>query len=228
MNEIMQYIHNQKKQFSHLSFFQQLKNPSISPKNKLCFLPTMSHFIMSFADLNKYVLKFPAPKNEFEQAVNIHAAEDENHWQWFIHDLETLKLDQTSTLADHLVSIWSPDSAAVRQLTYTLIGLIAHTTAQQRLVMIEVMEATGNVMFQALAPIALEIKQQEAIDLKFCGQTHLAHETGHTMGSEEKLFDTIHFDEQTRKNLKEDIDQGFEAFTQFIYALENTTMAKNP
>ena len=44
---------------------------------------------MSFADLNKYVLPFNFPQNEYEEAINVHCKEDANHWPWYLHDLKT-------------------------------------------------------------------------------------------------------------------------------------------
>ncbi|MCL5768821.1 hypothetical protein [Acinetobacter sp. ANC5681] len=59
-------------QFSHHHFFKILKNQEIPIQQRLKFLPNLAHFIMSFADLNKYVLPFNFPQNKYEEVINVH------------------------------------------------------------------------------------------------------------------------------------------------------------
>ncbi|UYZ83199.1 hypothetical protein MTZ49_11395 [Entomomonas sp. E2T0] len=220
MKKVILYIHSKKQQFSKLPLFDLLKNEEFSSKEKLSStLPIMSHFIMSFGDLNKYVLKYTEPKNELEKVVNTHAKEDQDHWKWFIDDLKTLQINNIATLPEHLMYLWDSTTSSVRELTYTLIGEIYNSSAKQRLAIIEAMEATGNVMFKVLAPLANDVKLKYNKELVFCGNTHLSHETGHTIGSEQRLFDNIAFNTNELELIKQKIDIVFEAFTQFINLL---------
>ncbi|MDI2090403.1 hypothetical protein [Commensalibacter oyaizuii] len=220
LKHIIPYINNKKQQFAQLPLFNLLKNNEFSAQDKLVsILPVMSHFIMSFGDLNRYVLKYPSPKNQIEEAINVHAEEDQSHWKWFIHDLKLLEANYSTTFTDHLTRLWDNSTSAVRNLTYVLTGLIYNSNAKQRLILIEVMEATGNVMFQNLLPLSDQIKRQYDKELIFCGNIHLSNETGHTIGSDQKFFNDIIFNHHEVTEGKEKINAAFDAFSNFIILL---------
>jgi hypothetical protein len=175
----------------------------------------MAHFIMSFSDLNRAVLRFPEPQSELEHAVNRHTAEDEEHWRWYLMDLEVLGHAGPSAATSVLEALWGVDTRAIRSLTYTLVALVAGTDAAARLALIEVMEETGNVTFSALAPLARHFQRQEGRELHFCGDLHLGHETGHTMGSEHVLITSITLGAAARADILQRVDRAFDAFDAF-------------
>ncbi|WP_426747688.1 hypothetical protein VZQ01_10075 [Myxococcus faecalis] len=225
MHQVLERIAHQKLEFSRRPLFAFLRDTSIPPRERLSFLPLMSHFIMSFGDLNRYVLSFPEPRDALEEAVNLHTREDENHWPWFLNDLEALELNGPRTLTHHLRQLWSDDTAPARRLTYTLAGCIRGTSALQRWVLIEVMEETGNVMFRALTPVAKELEEAEGLRLEFAGSLHLSHETGHAVG-----FDVDHsgllearLTPRERAPLLSMVDASHAAFSEFVDALYRAT-----
>ncbi len=95
--------------------------------------------------------------------------------------------------------------------------MLSNQPAKFRLVIIEVMEATGNVMFSFLK----ELVQGSNFNLQFCGDLHLSHESGHAMGSEHSLIDTLDFTHEEHQYSEKLIKDSFQAFQQFIDQLDN-------
>lgn len=221
MNKISQAIEIQKNEFSKHEFFCHLRNTALTLEDRLSFLPNMSHFIMSFGDINKYVLPFASPKNELEKSINKHALEDSNHWPWYLTDLQQLNMNKNSEFTETLQYLWSEELSASRRLTYELIELIAGKDAKSRLVMIEVMEATGNVMFTTLN----EITSGSSLTLEFCGSLHASHESGHTMGADDDIINRLIFTEDECPHFISLVNVGFKAFVRFIDQLYNSIEA---
>jgi hypothetical protein len=212
MNKVSLAIEIQKDAFSKHKFFTHIRNATLPLEERLSFLPGMSHFIMSFGDINKYVLPFASPKNELEEAINKHAKEDSNHWPWYITDLQQLDMNKSRPFTETLQYLWSEELSASRKLTYDLIKLIAGKDAKSRLVIIEVMEATGNIMFTTLN----EITSGTSLKLEFCGSLHASHESGHTMGADDEIINRLIFTEDECQYFTSLINDVFKAFVRFI------------
>jgi hypothetical protein len=217
MTKISDAIKNHKDDFLKHELFQHLKNDSLSLNERLKFLPFISHFVMSFSDINHLILPFKFPKNELEKAVNRHALEDSEHWPWYLNDLENLSLNPSATFTDHLHFIWSDKLLNSRMLTYRLVQLLSDQPAEMRLIIIEVMEATGNAMFDTLASIT----QGSDKELEYCGKVHLSHETGHSIGSDDELIDTLKLSDKEREKAITLIDECFMAFHGFFDEINN-------
>jgi hypothetical protein len=227
MEQVLRRIAERKSAFAQRELFQLLKDERLSVRARLRFVPAMAHFIMSFSDLNRDVLRFAEPTGELEHAVNRHTAEDEEHWRWFLMDLNELGHGGPQQTASMLETLWSPDTRAIRRLTYTLIALVTGTDAAARLALIEVMEETGNVTFSALAPLASHFQQQEGRALHFCGDVHLTRETGHTMGSEHALLAGIELEPAARLDILQRVDRAFDAFDAFADELARIGRAEH-
>lgn len=217
--KVSSYIDERKSRFASHSFFGFLYDSSVSVERRISFLPRLSHFVMSFADISQYILPFESPENDLERAINVHSEEDANHWQWFINDLKRMEKSSGGLLTDHILFLWSGENKNGRLLTYKLISLIAGQPAKMRLVAVEVMEAAGNVFFEALADVTKEISPA----LEYCGELHLSHETGHTIGSDEELVDAVEYSPEEMKQVRAIIDDGFLAFENFFTELEENT-----
>ncbi len=215
MHAISLSIEKSKKQFLTHPFFHFLNNDDLPVEQRLRFLPRLSHFVMSFSDINKYILPFNSPDSFLEQAVNRHAEEDAGHWQWFLNDLDKTGFNKQAPFTEHLEYLWSESMQNSRKLSYDLIALLANQPAKMRLVMIEVMEATGNAMFDTLSRIAANLNPP----LEYCGTLHLSHETGHTIGSEEAFIDGVTFSSSEREQAEHIIKAGFRSFENFFTEL---------
>ena len=88
--------------------------------------------------------------------------------------------------------------------------MISNQPAKFRLVLIEVMEATGNIMFSFLN----QLTKSSSLNLQFCGELHLSHESGHAISCEQDLIDTLIFTEDKYVLSVDLIQEAFEAFYQ--------------
>jgi hypothetical protein len=212
MTGISKEIEYYKTNFLNHPLFNYLNDDALSLDERLRFLPYISHFVMSFADINKYILPFATPANALERAVNTHAREDAEHWPWFLNDLQTSGQNSAASLTEHLSFLWSDNLINSRKLTYHLIQTLHNQSAKMRLIVIEVMEATGNATFDTLASITKGTDKQ----LEYCGHLHLSHETGHSMGSEDEIVDTLNLTEEERNKASQMIAECFNAFHRFF------------
>ncbi|HIC7817446.1 TPA: hypothetical protein ACW7NQ_001018 [Enterobacter ludwigii] len=224
MHKISDEIESRKLSFLNHDFFKYLTDADLPIEKRLKFLPYISHFVMSFSDINKIILPFETPKNELENVVNNHALEDAEHWPWYLKDLENLDLNPSTELTEHLRFLWSNKLIYSRKLTYQLIQSLHNQTAEMRLIVIEVMEATGNATFDTLA----RITQDTDKELEYCGNLHLSHETGHSIGSKDELIDTLQLTEDTRAKAINLINECFEAFHRFFDEVLRNAMEESP
>lgn len=222
MNKVSSLVADGKRAFISHPFFSYLNNESVSIEHRLRFLPNIAHFVMSFSDINKYILPFSQPQNALEEAVNTHAKEDAEHWPWFLTDLRNTGANEAKDFTEHLAFLWSDKLKNSRKLTYKLIQYLTDQPAKMRLVVIEVMEATGNATFDTLARITLNT----TLSLEYCGNIHLSHETGHSIGSDDELIDTIAFSDKENKEARELIHNCFTAFEEFFDELLQNALIK--
>lgn len=214
MRNILLHINEHKKIFSKHVFFDYIRNINFPIDKKLSFLPEMAYFIMSFGDINRYVIPFTNPKDEFERAVNKHAEEDSNHWRWYLSDLEDMNFNQKTTLIDSLKFLWSTQLSPSRKLVYELISLLANRPVKIRLAIIEAIEATGHVTFSILKKITNDLPDGKT--LKFCGDVHLNHETGHTMCTDSEIIKQLCFSLNEIETTNILVDKCFQSFHGFM------------
>jgi len=89
----------------------------------------LAHFIMIFDDINKYVIPFNSPKDQYEKIINIHTKEDAHHWPWYIHDLKALGFDQNQRITQTLEFLLAEKLAPSRELGYKSISLLSNQPA---------------------------------------------------------------------------------------------------
>ncbi|MBB6498394.1 hypothetical protein [Pedobacter cryoconitis] len=216
MEKLSTYLQELKHNFEQHPFFNYIKTSDGPINQRLRFLPEMAHFVMSFSDLNKYVLPFVNPSTDLEIAVNMHALEDANHSMWYISDLDTMGFNENVSTTKNISYLWSDELAPSRILTYELVGIIKNKPAEARLAIIEAIEATGNAFFSILTTVTGTAASPVAAKLKYLGALHLSHETGHTIGSNDNLLDSINFTDSEYLAVRHDIDKTFAAFYKFI------------
>lgn len=228
MKRVLHHIRAQRRNFEQHSFFGFLRDESRSPAQRLAFLPVIGHFVLSFGDLNRYVLCYPAPVTELEHAVNAHTAEDAQHWPWYLEDLRALGFDNNAPLTDWLSEYWSEEMHSARTLTYTLVQLSAGTSAAERLALIEVMEETGNAVFNALSPLALRVEREYGLELRFCGQHHLQRESGHVLHLDHRTLAEITLDDASYERSIARVDSAFAAFESLLDTMYTSALERSP
>ncbi len=233
MKEIFEYITRKSAEFTRHPLFTYLRDSSVDPVERLRFVPSSVHFVMTFADLYHFGLKEPNPRDRFEELANQHLSEEATHWKWFLADLSNLDLDPTMRFTDAVRYIWSDHSAKTRALAYEICKLSAGLRSVHKLVMVQSIEATGRVALESAVPAGREAAQRLGRNLVYFGAHHLDTERAHTLeeSSVHHSLEEIVLDEPTRDELHSIVDQVFKHFEGFVdeglrYASEHRTIGE--
>ena len=96
MRRIMQLVDTRADEYAKAPLFALMRDTSVDPRQRLAFVPALSHFVMTFADIYALVLREEPTSDELQQLVNVHTREDGGHWRWFLADLDKLGHDPRS------------------------------------------------------------------------------------------------------------------------------------
>jgi len=226
MQTVMKAIFQAKKSYARELFFEFLRDGSRSARDRLAFYPCMAHFILAFGDLNKYVMRDDGSVDPYQQIVNAHTREDDHHWPWYLEDLAKLGFDGTQSTGDILRFLFSDETKVNRMLSTRLAHLIYGATPIERLVIIEAIEETGNVLFNLTARLAREIEAESGLTLRYLGDFHLALETGHAMGEgDHAQLLAIELDDAGRQRCLALVDEVFALFREWISELHAFALA---
>lgn len=212
MRKVMAAIMAHKKAYGKLPLFEYMRDESLSPWQRLGFYPCMAHFIMSFGDLNRYVLRVEPTEDEYQALVNAHTYEDDHHWPWYLEDFVKLGFDGARRNREDLEALWSDEAAINRVLMYRLSAMILNATPVQKLAIIEAIEETGNVLFGLTAELANQITERTGVEFRYLGNFHLGKETGHAMGSDHRILVGIHLSDEEREHILGLVAQVFSWF----------------
>lgn len=221
MKAVLEFIEEKKEKYAQLPLFEFMRDKDVDPRQRLAFAPCFAHFVMSFSDLNKYVLRDESCSDRVQKIVNSHTYEDANHWPWFLEDLEELELNQSRKLSETLRFLWSQETKFTRQLSYQLAAMSLNAVPIEKVIVIEALEATGHIMFLESVKIAAEIQEKTKKKCRYFGDIHLARETGHTTGSSDPMgiIEEIELTEVEREKAFELVEKVFEIFTNCTHEL---------
>lgn len=219
MKTILANIMQQKKAYAKLPLFQFMRDEEKSAWERVSFYPCMAHFILSFGDLNKFVMRDETSTDPLQKLVNDHSYEDDHHWPWYLEDLAKLGFDRFEKTTDFYRFLWSNETKANRILMYRLTALITRATPTQRMAIIEAIEETGNVLFNQTARIANQLTAETGIEFRYLGDFHLGKETGHAMNSDHRALAAIQLTEAERVELLEMVTQVFTWFAEWTHEL---------
>jgi hypothetical protein len=182
MKSLRQAIEEGQKRFSRLPFFRRLEKEG-SPDDARVFVPALAFFVMAFQDmlrLNEARVKDP----DLRALVRGHRAEDREHEQWFLRDLERLRL----VVDVHWM--FGPEHAVTRDATYAVMSEIFRASDDRlRVALVLVLESTGEVFFGRV-PRYMEESEPGRRDLEYFSRMHAAVERGHAI-FEEKMRDLL-------------------------------------
>jgi hypothetical protein len=77
MKEVLRHIFEKKRAYATLPLFEWMRDERLDPRERLAFYPCMAHFILSFGDLNKFVLREERPADVYQEMVNAHTRAEE-------------------------------------------------------------------------------------------------------------------------------------------------------
>jgi len=215
MQAILAAITERKQAFAELPFFAFLRDESLDPEQRLAFYPCMAHWIMSFADLNKYFFRAEAAGDELQRRVNVYSHEDDDHWMLYVEDFRTLGFHQTFEGTDWLRFLWGDETRVNRMLSYRLSHLVSGATSVQRLAIIEALEEAANVFFSHTLPLAEQARERTGVELRYLGHFHFNLEADHTGAGDHESLASIELDDATERRTLVMIAEIFGLFTEW-------------
>ncbi|MGC4092753.1 MAG: hypothetical protein QM756_33700 [Polyangiaceae bacterium] len=208
-----------KRAYTRLPLFEWMRDEGLSARERLAFYPAMAPFILSFGDLNKFVLRADRPGDAFQEMVNVHTLEDDHHWPWYLEDFTKLGFDAQLSGTEWMSFLWGEETLQNRVLMARLTGLIEGTSSLERLVIIEAIEETGNVLFGTMLPLAEAVERQLGMELRYCGPFHFNRESGHTFGADHKELAQVSLSAEERVRYRALVDQVFAYFEPWTHEL---------
>lgn len=199
MEAILTAISERKQAFARLPFFEFLSNDTLEPERRLAFYPCMAHWIMSFADLNRYFLRAEPAGDEYQQKVNVYSHEDDDHWRLYLEDFRKLGFDELYSGADWLGFLWGEETRANRMLSYRIAHLVMGASGVERLAIIEAMEEAANVFFPLTVRLAEQMQERTGVELRYLGHFHFGLEAEHTGAGDHEALARIELDDETRR-----------------------------
>jgi hypothetical protein len=225
MRDVMKHIFEKKREYARLPLFQWMRDEQLEPHERLAFYPCMAPFILSFGDLNKFVLREERAGDVYQEMVNEHTLEDDHHWPWYLEDFTKLGFDVAKSGTEWMSFLWGEETKENRVLMARLTGLIEGTTSLERLVIIEAIEETGNVLFGTMLPLAEAVEREIGMQLRYCGPFHFERESGHTFGADHKELAQVQLNASERARYKEMVDDVFEYFEAWTHELLRYALA---
>lgn len=212
MRAVLAAVEERKQAFAKQPFFTFLQDETLEPGQRLAFYPCMAHWIMSFADLNKYFLRAEAGSDELQQRVNLYSQEDDDHWRLYVEDFQKLGFQRMFEGTDWLGFLWGEETRANRMLSYRIAHLIMGASSIQRIAIVEAMEEAANVFFPLTLRLAEQIQEQTGVELRYLGHFHFNLEAEHTGAGDHDSLTHISLDEATRESTIRMINEVFDLF----------------
>ena len=228
MKAILQLIQEKRREFEKLPFFKFVQDETISAEERLIFYPCIAAFALNFRDLNRYDYCDNKSNDYYQKIINIHAQQDAQHWEWFLNDLELLGFDQAMRFSETLRFVWSDDLLHTRRICHNLAILSHDLKPVMKMIVIEVMETVGLVVFEAFAKPGEQIAKFTQQKYMYIAASHLEVETGHAVGTENILTILEHTElsSDQREKATEIVNQVFQWSSNLIGEFEQYTKAQ--
>ena len=181
-SDIITYIQDRRLELSRHPFFKMLGDESIPAAKRMSFTPYWAFFAFSFADVLGTWIYNPNPQSDLEQRINIFVSEDDYHYNFFLHDMETLgyTIDRFGSAEAVLRHMWSDESRAIRDLIYTwVLGAKMYNDPIVTLATFEGIEAGLKDLFE-VAYGKVFLPEGGLKDLEYFGGKHVELEQNHT------------------------------------------------
>ena len=218
MRNVVKTIEKRTAIYEKHPLFAFLRDSSIEPEQRLAFVPSVAHYVITFGDLCKHVLREEPANDRFQEIVNAQTYEEAEHWKWFIADLDKLGHDPIVRFSEALLFLWSDDTARSRVLSYQLCRLAMGASSLQKLVVVHCAEATANVTVKHVVIAGKEWTAKHGKRLSFFGGGHDEAEDDHTLWETEilQLINEVQLDPAEEERLMGVVNEAFDYFTAFI------------
>lgn len=218
MKRVMGLLDQRTAELEGAELFTFLNDKSIDCAERLRFAPWVAHFAMTFADLYALVLKEEPPRDAYQELVNAHASEDEDHWKWFLADLSKLNADPMIRFSDALRFVWSDAAVQMRLLSYHMCRLGFQASSLQKLVLVHCIESVGKVTVKHVSAVGQEYTDKTGKKLVYFGKYHSDSEADHTLEDEQvhSSVQDIQLDDDAAEKYCEIVEDSFRYFRAFL------------
>ncbi|MEG4852670.1 hypothetical protein QUB10_17500 [Microcoleus sp. B5-D4] len=166
MKAIVAFIEPKKQEFAKLPLFDFLANKHIHANQRLIFAPVLAPLAVGLSDLNKYVLRESSSNSKVQELINKYTYKKNYYWHDYLEYLEELGLNQLMSYGDFRL-LWGEETKKTRSLCSVLERYAWKASPIQKLVLVEVLEGTAQVFFEAALAVVMElqqINQKESVD----------------------------------------------------------------
>ena len=181
--QVMDTIEENGKRLSQHHFFEYLADKSIPASKRLQFMPYWTFFSMGASDILDNWIRVQNPQSELEHRINAFIAEDNWHYNFFVHDMDHVlgyTIDDFGSYGAFLRHIWGDESRAVRMLVYTSAKVTISKDPLVTLASFEAMEEGLDLLFDSVYDNIFKV-EEEFRHMQYFGSTHIDLERNHTI-----------------------------------------------
>ena len=220
MEQILAFIQTKKQEFAKLPLFEFLANKHIHPNQRLIFAPILDALAADLSDLNKYVIRDSSSDNKVQQLINKYTYKENYYWHGYLEHLETLGFNQLMSYGDFRL-LWGEETKKTRSLCSTLERYGFQASPVQKLILVEVLEATATVFFEAALAVVMELQQITKQEFVYLGAGYVGLENHHILNTPEMLqvLAEIKLTDSERQAALELAQNVFELFTEAMNEL---------
>ncbi|MEG3848727.1 hypothetical protein QT971_29365 [Microcoleus sp. herbarium19] len=186
MLEILAFIETKKLDFAKLPLFELLANKHIHPNQRLIFAPVLAPLAAGLSDLNKYVLRESSSNHKVQELINKYTYKENYYWQRYLEHLETLGFNELMSYGDFRL-VWGEETKKTRSLCSTLERYAFEADPVQKLILVEVLEATATVFFEATLQVLMELQQITKQEFVYFGGGYVGLENRYILNTPEML-----------------------------------------
>ncbi|WP_377478030.1 MAG: hypothetical protein P2A85_05680 [Microcoleus anatoxicus] len=220
MKEIVAFIEHKKQEFVKLPLFEFLTNKSIHPNQRLIFAPVLDPLAVGLSDLNKYVLRDSASNNKVQELINKYTYKENYYWHGYLEYLEELGFNQSMSYGDFRL-LWGEETKKTRSLCVALERYAFEASPLQKIVLVEVLEATATVFFEAALEVVMELQKITKKEYVYFGGAYVRLENHHILNTPEmlQLLKEIKITEWEQQQALELAEKVFDLFTEAMNEL---------
>lgn len=219
MEQILAFIQTKKQEFAKLPLFEFLANKHIHPNQRLIFAPVLDPLAAGLSDLNKYVIRESSSDNKVQELINKYTYKENYYWHGYLEQLETLGFNQLMSYGDFRL-LWGEETKKTRSLCSTLERYGFQASPVQKLILVEVLEATATVFFEAALAVVMELQQITKQEFVYLGAGYVGLEDHHILTPEIlQVLAEIKLTDSERQAALELAQNVFELFTEAMNEL---------
>ncbi|GAA2563640.1 hypothetical protein GCM10010210_43190 [Pseudonocardia hydrocarbonoxydans] len=216
MREVLAAIAERRAGIDAHPLYRWIGDDTVPLEQRFVFAPLFANFILGFRDLNRWFVRYPHPRDAYEEAINRHSEEDETHAALFLADWAELGLDEHLGWGVEDTVAWyyaAPETEVFRRYAMRIQQMCVQTPDPLvRFGFLEAIETCGHVFFSHTAPPAAELAARTGAALRYFGPYHLARETGGLIDADD-LFESVRLTGAQRAQALRLVHEVFDMFT---------------